>query len=105
MLTSTTGSGVISPIRPAKVYYNKSAERENALQAVPARQYDSVTLSSPTSGEKKFHAQLLSRLSQEVRTTTTTGDIQALRRQVAAGEYHPDPMSIAARMLFLGEER
>ncbi len=103
MLTST-GSGAISPIRSTKIYYNKGADRENAVQAQFNRQYDSVTLSSPTSGEKKFHAELLSRLSQEARTATTTGDIQALRRQVAAGEYHPDPAAIAARMLFLREE-
>ena len=46
---------------------------------------------------------LVSRMSQEVRTATTTGDIAALRQQVASGQYIPDPMSIAARMLFLGE--
>lgn len=103
MLTST-GSGAISSIRPAKVYYNKGSDREAPVQAHSSRKYDSVTLSCPTSGEKKFHAELLSRLSQEARTATTTGDIQALRRQVAAGEYHPDPAAIAARMLFLREE-
>ena len=48
---------------------------------------------------------LVSRLSQEVRTATTTGDITALRQQVASGEYVPDPMAIAARILFLGEGR
>ena len=46
---------------------------------------------------------LVSRLSQEVRTATTTGDISALRQQVATGQYTPDPASIAARILFLGE--
>lgn len=29
----------------------------------------------------------------------------ALRQQVASGEYTPDPMAIAARILFLGEGR
>ena len=48
---------------------------------------------------------LVSRLSQEVRTSTTTGDIAKLRQQVSSGQYTPDPMSIAARMLFLGEGR
>ncbi|NCE65506.1 flagellar biosynthesis anti-sigma factor FlgM [Pseudoflavonifractor sp. 524-17] len=47
---------------------------------------------------------MVSRLSQEVRTATTTGDIQALRQAVASGAYKPDPMAIAARILFLGEE-
>ena len=43
-------------------------------------------------------------ISQEVRTANTTGDIQELRREVSAGEYHPDPMAIAGRMLLLVEE-
>jgi len=46
---------------------------------------------------------LVSKLSQEVRTSTTTGDIAALRQQVADHAYTPDPMAIAARMLMLGE--
>ena len=66
--------------------------------------YDSVTLSKP-SQNNRFHMDLVSRLSQEVRTSTTTGDIAKLRQQVASGQYTPDPMSIAARMLFLGEGR
>ena len=48
--------------------------------------------------------EMVSRLSQEVRTANTTGDIQELRREVSAGEYHPDPMAIAGRMLLLVEE-
>lgn len=102
MLTSSTSSGGISPIRPTKVYFTKNTEREVPVQSSPVRQYDSVTLSS-ANGEKQFR-EVLARLSQEARTATTTGDIQALRRQVQSGEYHPDPMAIAARMLFLGEE-
>ncbi len=48
--------------------------------------------------------ELVSRLSHEVRTATTTGDIQELRRAVSSGEYTPDPMAIAGRMLFLAED-
>ena len=47
---------------------------------------------------------LVGRLTQEVRTTTTTGDIRALRQQVASGQYEPNAAAIAARMLFLGED-
>lgn len=46
----------------------------------------------------------VSRISREVRTATTTGDIQELRRAVSAGEYTPDPMAIAGRILLLVEE-
>lgn len=105
MLTSS-GYGAISSIIPPKVY--PTAERENRVRTARAsqgaEQYDSVTLSHQASGESRFHMELVGRLTQEVRTTTTTGDIQALRRQVSSGAYSPDPMAIARRILFLGEE-
>ena len=48
--------------------------------------------------------QMVSRLAQEVRTATTTGDIQELRQSVSSGEYSPDPMAIAGKILFLTED-
>lgn len=102
MLTSS-GYGAISPIAPPKVYRTK-AGRDNRTLAVPgSNNYDSVILSA-SSQDSRFLG-LVSRLSQEVRTATTTGDIAALRQQVADGQYTPDPMSIAARILLLGEGR
>ena len=102
MLTSS-GYGAISSIIPAKVY-RAGTEREPRVQT-PAghNNYDSVTLSSVSTEESRFHMAMVGRLSQSVRTATTTGDIHALRQQVAAGQYTPDPASIAARILFLGE--
>lgn len=100
MLTSS-GYGAISPIGPAKVYRTKTG-RDNRAQASPgSNNYDSVTLSTP-SQDSRFLG-LVSRLSQEVRTATTTGDVAALRQQVAERQYTPDPAAIAARILFLGE--
>lgn len=102
MLT-TSGSGPISSIGPAKTYYTRT-ERESHTSAAQGPQYDSVSLSSLPEGKSRFHMDMVSRLSQEIRTSTTTGDIQALRQQVASGTYTPDPMAIAARILFLSEE-
>ncbi len=100
MLTSS-GYGAISPIGPAKVYRARAGRGERA-QAIPgSSNYDSVTLSA--SGQDSGFLNLVSQLSREVRTATTTGDIASLRQQVASGEYVPDPMAIAARILFLGE--
>lgn len=102
MLTSS-GYGAISAVAPAKLY-RTSSERETRTAASSGRgNYDSVTLSSPRSRESRFHMDLVSRMSQEVRTATTTGDIHTLRQQVALGQYTPDPMAMAARILFLGE--
>ena len=100
MLTSS-GYGAISPIAPPKVYRTK-AGRETRVQVTPgSNKYDSVTLSAD--GQDNRFMGLVSKLSQEVRTATTTGDIAALRQQVADRSYTPDPMSIAARILLLGE--
>ena len=101
VLTSS-GYGAISSIGPAKVYQTKTGQKERAKVGPGGNQFDSVTISAP-SQDSRFHMGLVSRLSQEVRTATTTGDITALRQQVASGSYVPDPMAIAARILVLGE--
>ena len=102
MMLTSTGSGAISSVSRAKAYY--PAQRRGALpQIASGRNYDSVDLSAPA-GRRSFQMELVGRLSQEVRTANTTGDIQELRQKVAAGEYHPDPMAIAGRMLFMVEE-
>ena len=102
VLTSS-GYSAISSIAPPKVYRTKAGRETRAQTTVGGSNYDSFTLSTP-SQDSRFLG-LVSRLSQEVRTATTTGDIATLRQQVSAGQYTPDPMSIAARMLFLGEEQ
>lgn len=101
MLTSS-GYGAITPITTRKVYRTPSGRDGRAQVVSGNNNYDSVTLSAP-SQDSRFHMGLVSRLSQEVRTATTTGDIAALREQVASGQYTPDPTAIAARILFLGE--
>ena len=103
MLTTSSGPGAISGVRPANTYY-QGIERETATQPVQTHSYDSVTLSSAASGQSRFNMQLGSRLSQDVRTAVTTGDIQALRHAVSSGQYNPDPTAIARRMLFLSED-
>ena len=62
--------------------------------------YDFSSFSTVTDSHDRFQMELVSRLSREVRTSTTTGQIQELRRSVAAGEYHPDPAKIAKSLLF-----
>ena len=68
------------------------------------RNFDLVTLSTDAGKENQFHKELVGRISQEIRTTTTTSDIRTLRQAVASGEYKPNASAIAARILFLGED-
>lgn len=101
MLTST-GSGPISSIGRTKTYY-PAQKRGTTTLPLSGHNYDSAEFSAPA-GRKSFQMEMVSRLSREVRTVNTTGDIQELRREVSAGEYRPDPMAIAGRMMLLVEE-
>ena len=102
MLTSSR-SGIISSVGRSQRYYN-TTEREIHSQPIQSEgKYDSITLSAGNI-ERNAFKDLVGRLTQEIRATTTTGDIRALRQQVASGQYEPDASAIAARMLFLGED-
>lgn len=104
VLTSS-GYGAISALAPTQVYRTaKGQEHRVRAPGEKSNKYDSVSFSAPASGEDKFRMALVGRLTQEVRAVNTTGDIAALRAQVASGTYTPDPMAIARRMLLLGEE-
>ena len=102
MMMTTTGSGAISPIGRTKAYY-PAQKRGSLSQAVSGPNYDSSDFSAPAA-RRSFQMEMVSRLSHEVRTANTTGDIQELRQKVSAGEYIPDPMAIAGRMLLMVEE-
>ena len=102
MLTSSSRPGAVSSVAASKAYYSTPRRGVSAQSAV-GHKYDSATFSPLPEGRSAFHMQLVSRLSQEVRTATTTGDIQTLRQSVSSGEDTPDPAAIAGRMLFLTE--
>lgn len=102
MMLTSTGSGPITTVGRTKAYY-PAQKRGTPAPAVSGHNYDSAEFSG-RAGRRSFQMEMVSRLSREVRTANTTGDIQELRRKVSAGEYQPDPMAIAGRMLFLVEE-
>lgn len=76
--------------------------KNNPGLARAGRSYDRFQQTTAWSGHERFQKELAGRISQEVRTSVTTGDIQELRRQVWEGEYAPDPSEIAARILLMG---
>ena len=92
----TRHEGYISPILPSGV-------RSSGVQGGHSTEgsFDPITLSAAT--DRNAFRQMVSDLAYQVRTHNTTGKIQQLRRQVSAGEYRPDAMETAARMLLLGE--
>lgn len=92
----TRHEGYISPILPSGV-------RSSGVQGGHSTEgsFDQITLSAAT--DRNAFRQMVSDLAYQVRIHNTTGKIQQLRRQVSAGEYRPDAMETAARMLLLGE--
>lgn len=94
------------PAKPAEIsrtYQPQYAapQAQRAEKADSIRRFDSVTISSE--GGRSFEMDLRSRLSQEVRTATSSGQIAALRAQVQEGTYQVDVSAIAGKMLLLGE--
>ena len=101
-MVTSPGYGPISSVTPIKPY-RVNAEK-GTVSAPSSGDYDSVMLSAMSSDEKRLQLDAVSRVSQQVRTSVSTGDIQRLRQEVASGQYTPDPTAIAARILYLGEE-
>lgn len=104
-MRTSSRSGILSPVGRSSLYYTAAPERESHTQTISGEsgKYDSITLSTNTDGASSFK-DLVGRLTQEVRTATTTGDIRALHREVSSGTYQPNASAIAARMLFIRED-
>lgn len=99
-----TGGNKVSAVTSPIQYYSTRAKAARPEQArSEAARYDSITLSEGR--PSGFAARLTGRLTQEVRASATSGRLTALSEQVASGQYKPDAMSIAKRMLLLAEER
>ena len=97
-----TTSSSFSPIMISKMVPTPAAC--GAAASYVPQKYDSACFSEHTSGADSFFKNLVSRISQDVRTTTTTADIRCLRNSVQSGDYMPDPQTIASKMLLFVEE-
>lgn len=86
---------------PAPQVYAAPQEAEPERKEDLSRRFDSFSISE--NGQDSRRLALKGRLSQEVRTATSTDMIAALREQVRSGTYQPDPAAIARKMLLAGE--
>lgn len=91
---------VSSPLRVNQIRQHTPASAPQAGSG--GEKFDKVTLSARENSDPQ-RMELQSKLSQEVRTATTTGTLNALREQVRSGQYQVDANSIAKKMLLLGE--
>ena len=93
--------GGIPPVRPMQT--------RTTAPATPAKEkggfYDTVEISADATPGRRFEQLLVSRITQEVRTTAMpAAGMQQLSEQINRGEYQPDAARIAGRILsFEGE--
>jgi len=92
----------ISAAGPMRINKPRAYGGSVGRSAPATEKFDQITLSSHE-GEDPYKMELQSKLSQEVRTATTTGTLTALRDQVQSGQYQVDARSIAKKLLLLGE--
>lgn len=79
----------------------KSAPQAASFRAAQAQTFDQFHLSAQT-GDERRALETAARLSQDVRSRPTAGDLSALSASIREGAYQPDAREIAARMLLLG---
>lgn len=102
-MLSTPSSGGIGAFTPVAKAFYASPSHGSGGTPVASPNYDSSFFSAMTSEKSRIHMDTVSRLSQEVRTATTTGRVQELRQAVSSGAYTPDPAEIAKRILLCAE--
>ena len=93
----------ISATEAARVYQAQAGGAAKLQRGGASRRFDSITLSGGDGTRGSFEMELRSRISQEVRTATSSGQIAALREQVQNGTYQVDARAIAQKMLLVGE--
>lgn len=89
------------PVDGTAPYTRKS---DISTPTAPEQRYDQVQFSSCLDQTARRLKETVGHISQEIRTQTTSQDLEQLRRQVLSGEYQPNPQEIAARMLLMTED-
>ena len=102
-MLKTPGSGGINAYNRVKKAYHSIPYHGSTTSTSVSPSYDSSSFSSVMDAASRSQRDAVSRISNEVRTATTTGRIQELRQAVSSGNYQPDPAEIAKRMLLLAE--
>lgn len=102
-MLKTPGSGGINAYHRVKKAYHSVPCHGSTTNTSVTPSYDSSSFSALADSASRLQLETVSRISNEVRTSTTTGRIQELRQAVSSGEYRPDPVEIAKRMMLLVE--
>ncbi len=98
-----SGANISAAEAAARVYQAQAGNAAKLQKSDVNRRFDSVTLSGSDGTRSSFEMELRGKISQEVRTATSSGQVAALREQVQSGTYQVDAREIAKKMLLLGE--
>lgn len=96
-----SGANIAATEAAARAYQAQSGGTAKLHRDGAGRRFDSITLSSGDGVRGSFEMELRGKVSQEVRTATSSGQIAALREQVQNGTYQVDTREIAKKMLLM----
>lgn len=94
-----SGANIAATEVAARVYQGQSAGTAKTQKGNIDRRFDSIMLSGGDGTRSSFEMELRGKISQEVRTATSSGQVAALREQVQSGTYQVDAREIAKKML------
>ncbi len=98
-----SGANISAAEVAARTYPGQTGGAVKTQRSDVSRRFDSVTLSGGDGKRSAFEMELRGKISQEVRTATSSGQVAALREQVQSGNYHVDARELAKKMLLIGE--
>lgn len=96
-----SGANIAAAEAAARVYQGQSGGAAKLQRSGVDRRFDSVMLSGVDGRRSSFEMELRGKISQEVRTATSSGQVAALREQVQSGTYQVDAREIAKKMLLM----
>ena len=94
------GANISAAESAARVYQGQNGGMKKVQRGGSDRRFDSVTL-SVGDGARGYEMELRGKISNEVRTATTSGQVAALREQVQNGTYKVDARETARKMLLM----
>ena len=103
-MTTFDGIGKITGAAPTNAYQS-NVKRDSTHMGKNMTQFDSVMISANIKERDTRQKELVGRISRQVRTVTSSSELEQLHQTVADGIYQADPYEIAGRILLLAEDR
>ena len=96
------GANITAAESVGRVYQGQAGSAAKTQRSGASRRFDSIMLTGGDGTRGNFEMELRGKISQEVRTATSSGQVAALREQVQSGTYQVDARETARKMLLMG---